>query len=100
MSRIESVSVCVARVPLAKPVTFSTRTVTAREYCLIKVRGEDGSEGLGYCYAVNSSGIVLADAVSTLLAPVIVGQESLRVEHLWRPIGEPAVVSIPGCHCR
>lgn len=92
MSRIESVSVCVARVPLAKPVTFSTRTVTAREYCLVKVRGEDGTEGLGYCYAVNSSGVVLANAVETLLAPVIVGQESLRVEHLWRSMYQEALL--------
>lgn len=92
MSRIESVSVCIARVPLAKPVTFSTRTVTAREYCLVRVRSTDGIEGLGYCYAVNTSGRLLALAVSELLAPMIVGQESLRVEGLWRSMYQEALL--------
>lgn len=92
MPRIQSVSVCVARVPLAKPVTFSTRTVRAREYCLIKVVGENGEEGLGYCYAVNSSGRILAEAVTSLLAPVVVGQESLRVEWLWRNMYQEALL--------
>ncbi len=92
MSRIESIAVCVARVPLNHPVTFSTRTVKAREYCLVRVRAEDGIEGLGYCYAVNSSGIVLANAVHNLLAPVVIGQESLRVEHLWRAMYQEALL--------
>jgi L-alanine-DL-glutamate epimerase-like enolase superfamily enzyme len=92
MSRIESVSVCIARVPLDKPVTFSTRTVTSRDYCLVRIRSTDGVEGLGYCYAVNTSGRVLALAVSELLAPVIVGQESLRVEGLWRSMYQEALL--------
>jgi L-alanine-DL-glutamate epimerase-like enolase superfamily enzyme len=92
MSIIESVSVCVARVPLAKPVTFSTRTVKAREYCLVRVRSVDGVEGLGYCYAVNTSGHLLAGAVAELLAPAIVGQESLRVEWLWQKMYQEALL--------
>lgn len=92
MSRIESISVCVARVPLAKPVRFSTRTVTAREYCLVRVRSEDGVEGLGYCYAVNTSGHLLAAAVANLLAPVAVGQESLRTEWLWKTMYQEALL--------
>ncbi|GAA4333355.1 mandelate racemase/muconate lactonizing enzyme family protein [Pigmentiphaga soli] len=92
MPRIESVSVCIARVPLDRPVAFSTRVVAAREYCLVRVRSADGIEGLGYCYAVNTSGIVLGMAVSELLAPVVVGQESLRVEGLWREMYQEALL--------
>lgn len=84
MALIESVSVCIASVPLDDPVTFSTRTVRAREYCLVRVRSTDGIEGIGYCYAVNTSGRLLAVAVTDLLAPLLVGQESLRVEGLWQ----------------
>jgi len=47
MPIIESVSVCIASVPLDQPVRFSTRQVTAREYALIRVRSTDGYEGLG-----------------------------------------------------
>ncbi|OWT73542.1 MULTISPECIES: mandelate racemase/muconate lactonizing enzyme family protein [unclassified Achromobacter] len=92
MPTIESVSVCIARVPLDKPVTFSTRQVTAREYCLVRVRSTDGHEGLGYCYAVNSAGRLLSVAVTDLLAPRLVGQESLRVEGLWREMYQEALL--------
>jgi len=92
MPLIESVSVAVARVPLDQPISYSTRTVFAREYCLIKVRSTDGVEGLGYSYAVNSSGVVLATAVQSLLAPVVVGQDSLRVEGLWKDMYHTALL--------
>lgn len=92
MARIESVSVCIARIPLDNPVTFSTRTVRAREYCLIRIRSTDGVEGLGYCYAVNTSGRLLAVAVTDLLAPLLVGQESLRVEGLWQEMYHEALL--------
>lgn len=92
MAKIESVSVCIARVPLDHPVTFSTRQVTAREYCLVRVRSTDGEEGLGYCYAVNSAGRLLSVAVTDLLAPRLVGQESLRVEGLWTELYQEALL--------
>lgn len=92
MARIESVSVCVARVPLDNPVTFSTRTVQAREYCLVRVRSVDGVEGVGYCYAVNTSGRLLAVAVTDLLGPIVAGQESLRVEGLWQAMYQEALL--------
>ena len=92
MPIIQSVSVCIARVPLDNPVTFSTRTVTAREYCLVRIRSSDGHEGIGYCYAVNTSGRLLAVAVSELLAPVLIGKESLRVEGLWREMYQEALL--------
>ncbi|MGE8702533.1 MAG: mandelate racemase/muconate lactonizing enzyme family protein [Achromobacter sp.] len=92
MPTIESVSVCIARVPLANPVTFSTRQVKAREYCLVRVRSTDGQEGLGYCYAVNSAGRLLSVAVTDLLAPRLIGQESLRVEGLWNELYQEALL--------
>ncbi|MFC3337947.1 mandelate racemase/muconate lactonizing enzyme family protein [Paracandidimonas soli] len=92
MSVIESVSVCIARVPLDEPVTFSTRQVTAREYCLIRIRSTDGHEGLGYCYAVNSAGRLLSIAATELLAPKLIGQDSHRVEGLWTEMYQDALL--------
>lgn len=92
MPVIESVSVCIARVPLDNPVTFSTRTVRAREYCLVKVRSTDGREGIGYCYAVNSAGRLLSVAVTDSLAPLLIGQESLRIEGLWREMYQDSLL--------
>ena len=44
MPKIQSVSVCVARVALDNVTSFATRTVSARDYCLILRR----TPGLGF----------------------------------------------------
>ena len=84
MSRITSVAVCVARVPLDRVTSFATRTVAARDYCLVKLCSSEGVEGIGFCYVGSAGGIVAADAVRELLAPKLIGQESTRVEGLWQ----------------
>jgi len=89
---IKSVEVCVARVPLANSVTFSTRNVQAREYCLVRVTSADGHVGLGYSYAVNTSGRILTAAVEEAFAPRLIGQESLRVEGIWRDLYQEALL--------
>src|SRR5215510_13685840 len=83
MPRISSISVCVVRVPLDRVTSFATRTVKAREYCLVKVRSGDGAEGIGFCYAGTAGGNLVQAAVQELLAPLLLGQESTRVEGLW-----------------
>lgn len=83
MPKIESVHVAVARVPLDRPTSFSTRTVLERHFCIVKLRSAEGVEGIGFCYAGSSGGDVVKVAVEQLLAPVLVGQDSLRSEGLW-----------------
>jgi L-alanine-DL-glutamate epimerase-like enolase superfamily enzyme len=92
MAKIVAVEVCIARVPLDIPINFSTRTVTAREYCLIRVRGENGTSGLGYCYAVNRAGRILFDAVVDAFAPRLIGEDSHRVEGIWRDLYQDALL--------
>lgn len=84
MPRIQSVSVCIARVALDNVTSFATRTVSARDYCLVKVRSSDGVEGIGFCYVGSAGGNIAGAAVKELLAKKLVGQESLRVEGLWQ----------------
>ena len=83
MARIASVSVAVARVPLDRPTSFSTRTVTDRHYGLVKVRNTDGVEGIGFCYVGSSGGELCRVAVEQLLAPVLLGEDSLKSAGLW-----------------
>jgi L-alanine-DL-glutamate epimerase-like enolase superfamily enzyme len=83
MPKIESVQVAVARVPLDRPTSFATRTVSERHFCIIKVRSSDGVEGIGFCYAGSRGGDVTKVAVEQLLAPVLIGQDSRRSEGLW-----------------
>ena len=84
MPKIQSVSVCVARVALDNVTSFATRTVSGRDYCLVKIRSTDGLEGIGFCYVGSAGGNIAKVAVEELLAKKLVGQESLRVEGLWQ----------------
>lgn len=92
MSKIESVSVSIARVPLDTVTSFATRTVSARDYCLVKVRSTDGVEGIGFCYVGSAGGRIAQIAVEELLAPRLVGQESLRVEGLWHEMYQESLL--------
>ena len=92
MARIESVSVCIVRVPLDTVTSFATRTVSARDYCLVKVRSVDGVEGIGFCYVGSAGGRIAQIAVEELLAPRLIGQESLRVEGLWHEMYQESLL--------
>ena len=83
MAKIESISVASARVPLENVTSFATRTVFARDYGLVRVRA-GGIEGIGFCYAGSSGGTLVAQAVEQLLAPILLGHDSLLVEGLWQ----------------
>lgn len=92
MARIQSVSVCVARIPLDTVTSFATRTVSARDYCLVKVRSSDGVEGMGFCYVGSAGGNIAKIAVEELLAPRLIGQDSLRVEGLWQEMYQESLL--------
>ena len=92
MAKIESVSVGVARIPLANATSFATRTVSARDYCLVKVRSAEGVEGIGFCYVGSTAGRIAQVAVEELLAPRLIGEESLRVEGIWQEMYQEALL--------
>ncbi len=83
MTKIESVSSCAVSLPLDQVTSFATRTVSERHYLLVKVRGDDGAEGIGFCYVGSTAGQLGTVAVRELLAPVLVGEDPYRVEGLW-----------------
>jgi len=83
MPIIQSVQVASVAVPLDKVTSFSTRTVSERHYCLVKVTSKDGHEGIGFCYVGSAGGEIAKLAVEQLLAPKLIGQNSHRSEGLW-----------------
>jgi L-alanine-DL-glutamate epimerase-like enolase superfamily enzyme len=91
MAIIESIAVATARIPLDNVTSFATRTVSARDYGLVKVRA-GGGEGIGFCYAGSSGGTLVAHAVEHLLAPLLLGRDSLLVEGLWQRMFEETVL--------
>ncbi|MDP9646869.1 mandelate racemase/muconate lactonizing enzyme family protein [Paraburkholderia caledonica] len=92
MATIHSIEVCVARVPLDKVTYLSNRTVVDRHYGLVKVRSSDGAEGIGFCYVGNAAGEIFRVAVEQLLAPVLIGRDSLAVEGLWKEMYQESLL--------
>ena len=92
MPRIQAVEVAAARVALDQVTSFATRTVTPRDYCLVKVRSTEGIEGIGFCYVGSAGGNIAKVAVAELLAPMLIGQESTRTEGLWEEMNRNAIL--------
>lgn len=79
---VATVEARVARVPLEQATSFATRSVTARDYVIVTVTGDDGVSGHGFCYAGSSGGEVVRTAVSELLAQVVLGRDPFLVERI------------------
>lgn len=92
MPIIESISVCTAIVPLDHVTSFAMRTVSKREYGLVRVRSRDGVEGIGFCYVGSAGGELLRVAVEQLLAPLLIGRDSYAVEGLWQVMYQEALL--------
>jgi L-alanine-DL-glutamate epimerase-like enolase superfamily enzyme len=50
---------------------------------LIKLRADNGAEGIGFCYIGSSAGRIFNEIVAAILAPVVLGRESNEVESIW-----------------
>ena len=92
MSKIASIEVCAAAVPLDKVTSFSNRSVSTRHYGLVKVRSDEGVEGIGFCYVGSAGGSIFTAAVQDLLAPVLLGRDPHAVEGLWRDMYQEALL--------
>ena len=92
MPKIASISVTAARVPLDNVTYLSSRTVAHRDYGLVKIRSTDGIEGIGFCYVGNRAGEILPVIIEHLLAPLLIGRDSLEVEGLWKEMYQEALL--------
>ena len=92
MPKIASIAVTAARVPLDHVTSFSSRTVSARDYGLIKIRSDEGVEGVGFCYVGSAGGEILPVAVEHLLAPMLLGADSHEVEGLWKKMYQESIL--------
>lgn len=92
MSKIESVSACAVSVPLDNVTSFATRTVSERHYLLVKVRSDDGAQGIGVCYVGSKAGRLGTVAVEELLGPILIGQDPTCVEALWTAMYQDSIL--------
>jgi L-alanine-DL-glutamate epimerase-like enolase superfamily enzyme len=89
ISRVSSRNVVI---PLAAVTSLSSRVVRERHYGIVEVEGSDGFKGIGFCYVGSAGGSIFSEIVSTLLAPVLIGQDPYRVEGLWSEMYQEALL--------
>jgi len=86
-------SICVVEsialeLPLRRPVSFSTRRLISRSFCLVKVRTADDVEGIGYSYG----GELIAHALDMVLAPTLLGKPANAIEQRWEEMYREALL--------
>jgi L-alanine-DL-glutamate epimerase-like enolase superfamily enzyme len=73
------------RIPLPTVLTDSTHgSMPDFELVTVRVRDDDGAEGLGYSYTVGAGGAAVAVLVDRDLAPVLRGTEADAIERRWQ----------------
>jgi L-alanine-DL-glutamate epimerase-like enolase superfamily enzyme len=83
MTTISKVRARNISIPLDAVTSLSSRTVRTRHYGVVEALGADGSRGIGFCYVGSAGGSIFSEIVASLLGPIVIGQDPLRVEGLW-----------------
>jgi L-alanine-DL-glutamate epimerase-like enolase superfamily enzyme len=68
-----------------RAVTLGVGTAIKKDTVVVKVRTEDGIVGYGEAHHALAPTVV-ADLVNSSLAPLVVGEDALAVEHLWEKL--------------
>jgi L-alanine-DL-glutamate epimerase-like enolase superfamily enzyme len=92
MTRIATVRARAVSIPLDAATALSSRVVKERHYGVVEIEADDGHAGVGFCYVGSAGGRLFVEAVQTLLAPVLVGQDPYRVEGLWQEMYQEALL--------
>lgn len=84
ISEVSARAVCV---PVRTRTRMSTRELAQRDYLLVQVRTDDSHlVGLGYAYVGTSGGLLSADAVTDLMAPLLVGADPGNIVGHWERV--------------
>ena len=82
--------VSVEAVPLSldlrdRAVTLGVGTAIKKDTIIVRVRTEDGIVGYGEAHHALAPTVV-AELVNTSLAPLVIGEDALAVEHVWEKL--------------
>ncbi len=92
MPQISAVRARGISIPLDSATSLSSRLVKERHYGIVEIEASDGHKGVGFCYVGSAGGGIFPQIVSTLLAPVLLGQDPYRVEGLWGEMYQEALL--------
>jgi L-alanine-DL-glutamate epimerase-like enolase superfamily enzyme len=83
--KIDRLDTACYRIPLPRPLSDSTHgRITHFQLVTVRLRDEDGAEGLGYTYTVGHGGGAIRSLVAADLAPLLIGSNTDDIEAIWR----------------
>lgn len=72
-------------IPLPTALSDSTHgTIRGFELVTVRLRDDDGVEGVGYTYTVGAGGAAVHALLARDLVPVLAGRNAGRIEALWQ----------------
>jgi L-alanine-DL-glutamate epimerase-like enolase superfamily enzyme len=72
------------KIPLLVPLSDSTHgEMPFFELITVRIKDEDGIEGVGYTYSVGVGGRAIYSLVEYDLKPILLNEDSTRIEHIW-----------------
>jgi len=82
--KIASLDAGLYRIPLATALSDSTHgNMEAFQLITVRIRDDEGAEGLGYTYTVGRGGAAVLSLVTRDLAPLLIGEDPRRRERVW-----------------
>jgi L-alanine-DL-glutamate epimerase-like enolase superfamily enzyme len=82
--KIKFLETALFQIPLAVPLSDSTHgEMPFFELITVRIKDEEGCEGLGYTYSVGVGGRAIHSLVDYDLRPVLLEEDPTRIEHLW-----------------
>lgn len=83
--KIKEIDVSLYQITLDVALSDSTHgEMPFFELITVRIKDEDGLEGLGYTYSVGVGGRAIHSLVEHDLKPILLNEDSSRIEHLWQ----------------
>ncbi len=80
--KIREVEALAVSIPLPQPVADAVRRITHRDHLIVKIRTEEGLEGLGFALGYDGSRAML-ELIGGIYRPLLEGADARETEHLW-----------------
>ncbi|MEJ8849051.1 mandelate racemase/muconate lactonizing enzyme family protein [Variovorax rhizosphaerae] len=87
MSRLQTVQTLHCRLALPQTLSDSMHgDMRAFELNLVRLRDEEGAEGVGYTYTCGRNGAAIEAVLAKDFTELLVGEDADRIEHLWNKL--------------
>jgi L-alanine-DL-glutamate epimerase-like enolase superfamily enzyme len=82
--KIISIETGLYQIPLTVPLSDSTHgEMPFFELITVRIKDEDGVEGMGYTYSVGVGGRAIYSLVEYDLKPILLNEDATRIERIW-----------------